>query len=451
MSPTARAPLALAALAAACQVGPVHEPPQPQAPTAWSAASGELAADAAWWRGFGDPVLDGLIERASAANIDLAIARARVLEARALRDAAAGGKWPSVSASAGAARVGPSENAVVFAPGDYDLYEAGFDARWEIDLFGRLDRLVEAAARDAEAAEEAERDARVTLVAEVAREYVTLRGAQRELAILRENLALQRDTLELTAAREQAGLSPELDTSRARTQAETTAAAIPVFEARARASILRLNVLVGEAPGALEAELGAGLPLEVLRRRPDVRRAERELARETELVGQRTAELYPRLVLFGSAGFQSQQLSDLFESGSTAWSLGGSLLAPIFEGGRLRAELRAQEARAEEAALAWRGTVLEALREVEDALSSLAREREREARLAAATQAARRSVELASDLNAQGLVDFFQVLDAQRELVQVESELAISQTQVAARAVALYKALGGDPLRALAG
>jgi len=188
-----------------------------------------------------------------------------------------------------------------------------------------------------------------------------------------------------------------------------------------------------------------GVPLDVVRRRPDVRRAERELARETALTAQATAELYPRLILSGGIGQQSQKLSELFESGNTAWSLGAGLLAPIFRGGTLRANVRAQEARREQAAISWKATVLEALREVEDALSQLAGEREREQRLTASVAASRRAVELAGDLNTQGLADFFQVIEAQRTLLAAESQLARSQTEVTARTVVLYKSLGGAP------
>ncbi|MCY2959337.1 MAG: efflux transporter outer membrane subunit [Planctomycetota bacterium] len=451
----------LAALGlAACRVGPRHEEPRLDFPAqfAESGTNVPVPADELWWRRFGDPTLDALVERAIAGNVDLAIARERVLEARALRDAVAGGKLPSVDARAGVSRVGPSEDGAFSRGGDYSLYEAGLVARWEVDLFGRIDAQVEAAEAGVGSAIETRQAALVVLLAEVAREYVALRGTQRELAILRANLATQRDTLDLTRVRETAGLSPELDVARSEAQVETTAAAIPAFEANARASIHRLGVLTGEMPGALlsvlaveapiplaPAGIEAGLPLDVVRRRPDVRRSERELARATALTAQATADLYPRITLSASLGQEAQTASGLFDASSNAWSIGAGLLAPLFDGGTLRANLRAQEARRAQAALAWKGVVLDALREVEDALANLGREREREARLAAAVAASQRALVLARDLNQQGLVDFFDVLDAQRAVLSAETQLVQSQSAVSTGTVALYKALGGAP------
>lgn len=452
--------LAASIACAGCRVGPRHESPSIELPARFvEAESGSSsAADQRWWRSFGDAALDRLVERAIAGNVDLAVARERVLEARALRDVAAGGTRPVLDARAGVSRSGPSEDGAIPRIGDYTLHEVGFDASWELDPFGRLDARVDAADADVGVAEEARRAALVTLLAEVAREYVALRGAQRELAILRQNLATQRDTLDLTRARESAGLAPALDVARSEAQVETTAATVPALEASARASIHRLAVLAGEFPGGLATELAAeapipvapvevavGLPLDVVRRRPDVRGAERELARETALAAQATAELYPRLTLSASFGQEARTASDLFDASSNAWSIGGGLLAPLFRGGALRANLRAQEARRAQAALRWKGVVLDALREVEDALANVARERERAARLASAVDAGRRAHVLARDLNAQGLVDFFDVLDAQRALLASESELARSQEAVTAQTIALYKALGGAP------
>ncbi len=455
------AALAPLILLAACRVGPQPSAPDLDLPAEWAEAPGPRAqfdADASWWRGFRDPILDALVERAVAGNLDLAIARARVLEARAARDAVAGNRRPAVAAGAGYSRIGLSEGSRIPGGGEYDFFEAGFDARWEIDLFGRLDRAVDAADAGVAASREAERHAHVTLVGELVREYVQYRGTQRALAILRGNLRTQEDTLALTRARQDAGFAPELDTARATALVESTAAGVPALEAALRAAIHRLGVLAGESPSALSMllrperpipvapdDVAPGVPADVVRRRPDVRRAELELARETALEAQATAELYPRLVLGASVGQEARRASDLFDGASTAWSLGGSLLAPLFEGGRLRANLRAQEARRAQAYLAWKSTVLTALREVEDALARVAGERERADRLGAAVAASRRSLVLARDLHAQGIVDFLEVLDAQRALLAAESELAAAQTGVGAQAAALYKALGGAP------
>lgn len=457
---TVRAAALSAVVLASCRVGPEHAAPALDLPDQFveSATATPAEADETWWRRFGDPLLDLLIDRAVAGNVDLAIARERVLEARALRESAHGSTLPSIDARANATRTSFSDDGAFQRGVEYTALDAGFDASWEVDLFGRLGSLVDAADAEIGVAEEARQSVLVSLLGEVAREYVALRGSQRELAILRANLATQRDTLDLTRARAVAGLSPELDVARAESQVETTAALIPTFEARVRASIHRIGVLSGGLPGSCVAELeaeapiplapadvAAGLPLDVVRRRPDVRQAERALARETALSAQATAELYPRLTLFASFGREARSASELFDASSNAWSIGAGLLAPLFHGGTLRANLRAQESRRAQAALRWRGVVLEALREVEDALANVAREREREARLVAATDASQRALAMARDLNAQGLVDFFDVLEAQRALLAAETQLAQSQSALTSETVALYKALGGAP------
>ncbi len=445
---------------AGCRVGPREDAQSIDLPDRFVESSSTVSApaDLVWWRRFGDPTLDSLVERAIDGNIDLAIARERVLEVRAQRDAIAGTTRPTVAGRAGASRVGPSEGGAFPRGGPYTLYEVGFDASWELDIFGRLGSAVDAADASVDSAVQARRGALVSLIAEVAREYVQLRGTQSELAILRRNLATQRDTLELTRSRETAGLSPELDVVRSLTQVETTASTIPAFEADARSSIHRLGVLLGGMPGSLAAELDAeapipaapvdvevGLPLDVVRRRPDVRQAERELARETALTAQATAELYPRLTLSASFGQEARSISDLFDASTNTWSLGAGLLAPLFEGGTLRANLRAQESRRAQAALNWKRVVLGALREVEDALVDVSRQRERAARLEAAVTASQRALALARDLNVQGLVDFFDVLDAQRSALVSESQLAGSRAELTASTVTLYKSLGGAP------
>jgi len=450
----------VAATFAGCRVGPRHEEPELELPAGFAQDVDPTGTtpDVLWWRSFGDPLLDDLVDRAIAGNVDLAIARERVLEARALRDSAVGTTRPTVDARVGASRNGPSDNGAFIRGDDYTLLEAGFDASWELDLFGRLEARVDAAEASVGTALEARQDALVSLCAEVAREYLLLRETQEQLANVRSNLAAQTETLMLTRVRATAGFSPELDVARSEVLVETTSASIPAFEGRARASIHRLGVLVGGMPGDLVDELEApiavstpsasidvGLPIDVVRRRPDVRRAERELARETALTAEATANLYPRISLTASFGQAAQSASDLFDASSNVWSIGGGLLAPLFNGGELRANLRAQESRRAQAALVWKGTVLVALREVEDALVGVARERERLARLEAAAVASRRALELARDLYAQGIVDFFEVLDAQRALLDTESDLVASRGAVGFETVGLYKSLGGAP------
>ena len=456
---------AFAALLPACRVGREHEVPAVAVPEAWAEAGpGAIAAEAEerWWTRFGDPRLDALVERASAANLDLAAAAARVREARALRDEVAGGRAPAVDARAGYARVGPSDNtfqgAIAGAGGfeDYDDWSVGFDALWELDLFGRTGRAIEAAERGVEAAEADRRAALVAVRGEVARAYVELRGLQRQLALTRANLALQEDTLALTEVRFRGGFAPELDVARSSALVATTRAQIPSLDAQALAAVHRIGVLLGEPPEALRAELAdaapipvapaevaLGVPGDVLRRRPDVARAERELARAASLSAQATADLYPRFVIGASYGRQSLEGGDLFDAASEAWSVGPSLVAPLFRGGALRARVRAADARVDQAAAAYEAAVLEALREVEDALAAVRRERARLAELERAVESNRRAAELATDLQARGLVDFFEVLDAQRQQLAAETELARSETALSTQAVALYKALAG--------
>jgi NodT family efflux transporter outer membrane factor (OMF) lipoprotein len=459
---SARPILALALLAtAACRVGPEHSVPEVEMPEQFTEASAPATGspDVRWWSAFHDATLDSLVERAVAQNLDLKIAAARVREARALRAFTAGGFDPQVDASAGYSRSRASENTLQgeFLGGDtQDVWQVGFDATWEIDIFGRRDRAVEAADAAVDAAIESRRDALVTLLGEVARNYVELRGVQRQIALTRQNLASQRETAELTRIRSGAGLAGELDVARSEAQAATTASQIPALETRVRAAIHRLGVLLGTTPGALARELepeaplfdppatiATGLPSELLRRRPDVRRAERELAEATAITAAATADLFPRLQLGASIGQAAESFGDLFKSGSTVWSIGGGLTAPIFHGGSLQATVEAADARRDQARFAYQQRVLDALNEVEDSLSAVARQRERVTTLQSAVDSNRRAVTLASDLYRRGLTSFFDVLDAQRALFVTESALAEGMTDLGAQTVALYKALGG--------
>jgi len=455
--------LCLAGLA--CAVAGCHVTSEPReaahdVAAAWSEADG-LAVGAEpereWWRAFQDPVLDGLVVRALEQNLDLALARARIVEARALRDVVAGGDDPQVDAVAGVSRSRRSANEGSFlGDREQDSWAVGFDARWELDLFGRNAAAVAAAEAGIEIAEEGRRDAQVVLLGELARVYVELRGLQRELAVARQNLASQRDTLGLTDARFRAGMASELDMVRARAQVAAIAATVPSLEAGVRVAIHRLSVLVAREPNHLSQELApegrlpeapdvvaAGLPADLLRRRPDVRRAERELAQECALEAAARAELYPRISLAGSWGQRSVEGAELFDAASNGWSLGAGLVWPIFSAGVLQANVRVQSARAEQALVRWQISVLAAQAEVEDALASLARERERAQALEESLRDQVRAVELANDLFTRGMVDFFEVLQAQRDQFRIETDLARSATQTTTQAVALYKALGG--------
>lgn len=451
---------------AGCTVGPDHATPESKAPEAWPAElEGGLTAEAAdlrtWWRTFNDPTLDGLVDRALVGSLDLREAAARVREARALRGVTASELYPEVGAAGSASRNRESENTFGGfggGPGqESDFYEIGFDATWEIDLFGRVRRSVEAADAEIDAAVESARDARVVLLSEVARTYLELREAQTRLAIARQNLGTQEDTLGLSRDRLDAGLGTELQVAQAVSQLESTRSQIPLLVAAERRAMFRLDVLLGLHPGTLRQELetagrvpptpGAvpvGLPAELLRRRPDIRRAERELAAATARIGAATAELYPSFRLNGTFGLASEDSDNLFDGDSHTWGLGPiEVRWPIFTGGRVRSNIRVQEARQEQALVRYERTVLQAHEEVANALVAYARELERRESLAAAVRAGEDAFNLANDLWTRGLTDFLNVLDTQRELFQLQDQLASSDARVSTGLVAVYKALGG--------
>lgn len=450
-----------------CTVGPDFVRPDPGVPQRWSEAPhDDIAATGStrWWQAFNDPQLDTLIDRAVQANLDLALAEARIREARASRTVAAAPLFPQLGSSASYTRSWQSENAGFVGGGPvgdlgsqpFNLYEVGFDASWEIDVFGGTRRSVEAASEDLAASVEDRNGVLLTLLGEVARNYVELRGFQRQLAVTRDNVASQEDTLDLTRARYQGGLANDLDVARAEAQVRTTAADIPSFETSTQASIHRLGVLLGQHPGALQAELAPpmpipqappglppGLPSDLARRRPDIRRAERQLAAATARIGVATADLFPRFFLTGAAGLQSLEGSDLFQGASKFWSIGPTIQWPIFQGGRIVGNIEIREAQEQQALISYRQTILDALEEVENAIVAYTRERVRRETLAAAVDANQRAVDLANSRYVRGLTDFLDVLSAQGNLFRTQTDLARSDTTVSSSLVALNKALGG--------
>jgi NodT family efflux transporter outer membrane factor (OMF) lipoprotein len=440
-------------------------------PAKWSEASddqgvGRSVELSRWWTTFQDPVLDSLVDRAVRSNLDLRVAEVRIQEARAARGVRAADEWPQVDVSSSYSRSRRSDAVPpfnssglpdnLFGNRTQDLYQAGFDARWELDVFGGVRRDIEAATAEIAAVEENRRDVLITLLAEVARNYVELRGFQRQLAITNENLAVQRETLELTRVRFQAGLASDLDVARAEAQVATTQSQIPTLERSAKQAIHRLGVLLGQEPGALLSELSpeapipptppevpVGLPSDLLRRRPDVRRAERELAAATARIGVAKADLFPRFSLTGSFGRRSDQFSDLSQGASLFWGIGPSVRWPIFTAGRILANIRVQNARQEQALALYEKAVLTSLEDVENALVAYSREQARRASLAEAVAANRRAVELANTLYFSGLEDFLAVLDAQRSLYASQDQLVQSERALVVNLIALYKALGG--------
>jgi NodT family efflux transporter outer membrane factor (OMF) lipoprotein len=454
---------AMLALATGCRVvGSDFEAPKVEVATAWqSELTAGLAAEkvelAGWWKSFGDPVLDSLIERAAGGSLDVKEALARVREARALRGVAAADQYPTVNGTASYERRAESKNTPfgAFVP-DSDNFAVGFDASWELDLFGRVQRSVEAADADMQATIENARDVAVTVAAETARNYIDLRSYQRRLAIALNNVSLQEQTLELVRGRFAAGLVSEVDTAQAAANLETTRAFVPTLRVGLRGAENRLAVLLGETPGALAAELApesavpvpprsvaVGVPADLLRRRADVRRAERQLAAEHARIGVAEGDLYPRLTLTGDIGYAADDVSKLFDSSSVAYGYGPSLIWNLFDAGRLRNRVAAQEARTEQAFVRWERTVLAALEETENALTAFVREQERRDSLQRAATEARRAVEMTRTQYSEGLSDFQNVLVSERAVTNLEDDLVASDATVATELVTLYKALGG--------
>lgn len=442
-----------------CAVGPDYERPTTPVPAAWGEKADSATADLSlWWTVFNDETLNRLVDRALKGNRDLVIAARRVDEARAQMGVVIGSLLPEVDATASHSHSRSSPNAQPFAITQVyaSRYHVGFDAAWEIDLFGGVQRAFEAASTDYESWVENRRAVLVTLLGDVARNYVALRNSQFQLGILRNNVATARGTVEITEARLAAGVATTLDVTRAEAQLASTEASLPQVEAALKQSVHRLSVLLGQAPETLAAELAPvvpipaapprvviGLPSELLLRRPDVRRAERRLASATATIGVAVSELYPKISLTGAFGLDSLGSADLLKWQSRAWSLGPSIRWPIFTAGRLRAQVAVEEARQSQALAAYEQAVLTALEDVENALVDYLREGERLERLEAAVAADRKAVDLANELYVKGLTSFLDVLDAQRALYIAQAELGRSRGQVTLNLVVLYKALGG--------
>lgn len=410
-----------------------------------------------WTRAFDDKVLDDLVARALAANLDLAQAGERLRQARASARRAGIELLPRVDAGASAQHSFRSLNAGGF-PGarESDQFDVGFDASWELDLYGGIARSVEAGRAELEAAAADLGSVRASVVAEVARAYAELRGAQRRSLVGTTALDAQTESATLVRTRAQAGVASELDVARAQALASTTRARLPEYERDARERIDRIALLLGEPAGALRAELGApaallraralpdlGLPAELLRQRPDLCAAERRLAAQTARIGVASAGRYPRVALFGSLGLVSRELRDLPEGHSLAWAFGPAVTFPLLDAGRVDAAIELERARADELAFAYREAVLTALKEVEDALSALAATRSRADALEEAAEAQARAVELAGQLYDAGLSDYIAVLDAQRSLYDLQDQLVQTRTQESVQVVATCKALGG--------
>jgi multidrug efflux system outer membrane protein len=441
-------------------VGPDYKQPRVPVLTAFANQSQEgMATDGvetSWWRGFHDNTLNQLVSQALAHNHDLRVATARVREARALRSETAFDRYPTVTTQAAYTRQRASEALVPMGDRDSDLYDVGFDASWEVDVFGRVRRSIEASSAAVEAAEASRQDVIVSLLAEVARNYFELRGAQNRLAVARRNAENQQQTLDLTLALLEGGRGTELDTSRAEAQLTSTLASIPPLETIIKQTIYRLGVLIGQQPTVVEPELSEPMPLpalpvlvalgrpdDLLRRRPDIRVTERNLAEATANIGVATADLFPRVTLTGSVAVQATDFVGLFKGGSDTFAIGPGIFWAAFDLGRVRARIRAADARTEAALAQYEQRVLLALEETETTLANFTRQQVRHDLLQASAQASQKAQDLARQRYQFGVADFLTVLDAERTLLDAQDRLADSETLTATALVAVYKALGG--------
>jgi multidrug efflux system outer membrane protein len=454
-------PCLLGLLSGCMLVGPDYKTPPLQASAGFAnQAQAGLSTDTvetAWWRGFQDDRLNQLVVLALANNHDVRVATARIREARALLSETTFDRYPTVTARGFYTRERLSKaQTIPGADRDAELYEAGFVASWELDFFGRVRRSIEASAADVGAAEANRRDVIVSLLAEVARNYLALRGTQNRLAVARRNAENQRQTLDLTIALLEGGRGTELDTSRAEAQLQSTLASIPPLETAIKAAMYRLGVLIGQPPTALELELSKPRPLpalptrvalgkpdDLLRRRPDIRVTERNLAAATARVGVATADLFPRVTLLGSVALQATSFTDLGKSGSDTFMIGPGIFWAAFDLGRVRARIRATDARTEAALALYEQRVLLALEETENALVDFTRQQARQDLLRASAQASEKAQTLASQRYQFGVTDFLTVLDAERTLLAAQDLLADSETLTATALVAVYRALGG--------
>jgi NodT family efflux transporter outer membrane factor (OMF) lipoprotein len=463
--PSSARSLPLLALLAGCAVGPDYRPPSAAAlkvPAQFVAAHPAGEVDLArWWTGFNDPVLTQLVERSLAANLDIESAGARLRQARASLRGAQGELLPTLGASGSVSRsvgrdsgsvIDPNSGTTISTGGDTTVFRAGLDAAWEADLFGGIRRNIEAARADAQASESNLHFTQLTVASEVGLNYLDARLAQTRLRIARENLASQSETLQIVGWRVQAGLVSSLDLEQARQLRAQTAASIPAIETSYAAAVNRIAVLLGEAPGAVTALIdpptaiplapGAiAIPAEVLQRRPDIAAAERTLAAETARIGVATAELYPALRLTGSFSGSATSLADL--PSAAIGNLVSSITAPIFQGGRIRAAIEGQRASTDAALAAYRLSVLTALEDVENALTSLSAAERREREVIVSAEAARNAVLYARSQYRAGLIDFQSLLESERSLLSSQDSSASARADRATATVQLYKALGG--------
>jgi NodT family efflux transporter outer membrane factor (OMF) lipoprotein len=439
---------------AGCMVGPDYHPSQTTSPAKWTGQTGpqNVSPDAIllqWWTQFNDPNLTSLIERAMKSNLDLRQAEERIRQARAQSGVVSSGFWPTADMTGSYTRSRSG------GPPIRNLYQTGLDAAWELDIFGGTRRNIEAAQADIQASIEDRRDVLITLASEVAINYVQLRGFQQEIIIAQNNLKAQQQSAYVVRKRYEGGFVSALDVANADAQVATTLSQIPVLETSAQQTIYNISVLLGREPASLLDELSpsssipstppevpTGLPSEMLRRRPDIRRAEVQIHAATARIGVATADLFPKFNLAGSLSVSADRMKSL-RWDSRSWSFGPSVDWQIFNAGRVSSNIEVQKALQQQAVLTYQKTVLTAIQDVENALVAYAKEQEHHKALIEAVNANRKATELSTKLYVEGQTDFLSVLVAQRSLYSSEDALVQSTRNLSTDLIALYKALGG--------
>jgi NodT family efflux transporter outer membrane factor (OMF) lipoprotein len=456
-------------LAGCTMLGPDFVRPQAPEESSWlnegAIITNRPPVPVEWWKVFNDPVLDRLIQAASAQNLDLQVAGLRIMEARAQLGIAVGLQYPQLQQANGSAtRVSLSENAPNFNPSledNFTSYQAGFDASWEVDFWGRFRRGIQAADANLEGSVADYDNAMVSLLAEVARTYIRIRTLEERLEIAHKNIEIQKESLRIAEVRSRHGATTELDVQQARSALANTEALVPATQGALRQAKNGLSILLGMPPGDLggmlagpgkipvaPAEVAAGIPADLLRRRPDVRKAELLAAGQSALIGVAESNLYPRFSLLGSIGFQSSDTfdssaGDLFDSNSLYYAVGPSFSWNILNYGRLTNNVRVQDARYQQAIVNYRSTVLAAYRETEDAMAGIIQAREESTYRQTAALAAGRATDMANIQYRKGSVDFQRVLDSERALVQQEELWLLARGDIALNLIAIYKSLGG--------
>ena len=450
-------------------VGPDFETPEAPEVEDWTSDNPVISRDSIelseWWTVFNDPVLNQLMEQSFRQNLPLQITGLRILEARARLGIAEGNKYPQVQQIGGTASTNRiSENSANFNPAtdnEFASYQFGFDAAWEIDFWGRFGRGIEAADASLSASFADYDDAQVSLAAEVARTYVTIRTFETQLALAQENIKLQTESLRIATVRFENGATSNLDVQQAMTNLASTQATVPALTSSLYQAMNGLGILLGQPPGELvlhsadshgipiaPALIAAGIPTDLLRRRPDVRRAEFQAANQSALIGVAEGDLYPRFSLFGSIGVQSSDTGssdagDLFSSDSLVYSAGPTFSWDIFNYGRIRNNVRVQDARYQQALVNYQDTVLRAYQESEDAMIGFVQAKLEAGFREQSTKAAMRSTELANIQYREGASDFQRVIDTERSLVAQQEQWTAARGNIALNLIALYKALGG--------